>query len=81
MLVTLPRLRFDCGLTTYAPTTGFFFRLDVTLLTTFLLTPPSIKQDFLSANLFGRSATSRILTPASTASRITWAWGMLASLG
>lgn len=56
MLVTLSTPAIGLWLlTTYAPNDKLFaFRLDITLLTIFLLTLLlSIKQDFLSANLFG----------------------------
>ena len=56
MLVTLSTPAIGLWLlTTYAPHDRLFsFRLDITLLTIFLLTLLlSIKQDFLSANLFG----------------------------
>ncbi len=56
MLVTLSTPAIGLWLlTTYAPHDKLFsFRLDITLLTIFLLTLLlSIKQDFLSANLFG----------------------------
>jgi signal transduction histidine kinase len=56
MLVTLSTPAIGLWLlTTYSPhDTLFSFRLDITLLTIFLLTLLlSIKQDFLSANLFG----------------------------
>ena len=56
MLVTLSTPAIGLWLlTTYAPhDTLFSFRLDITLMTTFLLTLLlSIKQDFLGANLFG----------------------------
>jgi signal transduction histidine kinase len=56
MLVTLSTPAIGLWLlTTYAPHDKLFaFRLDITLLTMFLLTLLlSIKQDFLSANLFG----------------------------
>ena len=56
MLVTLSTPAIGLWLlTTYAPSDKLFaFRLDITLLTIFLLTLLlSIKQDFLSTNLFG----------------------------
>jgi signal transduction histidine kinase len=56
MLVTLSTPAIGLWLlATYAPHDRFFaFRLDITLVTIFLLTLLlSIKQDFLSANLFG----------------------------